>query len=51
VLYAGPAPTLVGVAQINARVPAGLPPEMRRAPIVLTVGGASSRAGVILWIR
>jgi uncharacterized protein (TIGR03437 family) len=51
ILYAGPAPTLVGVAQINARVPGGLAGEIQRAPIVLTIGGASSRTGVILWIR
>jgi uncharacterized protein (TIGR03437 family) len=51
VLYAGPAPTLVGVAQINVRVPADLPEGTQRAAVLVTVGGASSRSGVILWVR
>jgi uncharacterized protein (TIGR03437 family) len=51
VLYAGPAPTLVGVAQINARIPADLPEGTQRAAVVVMVGGASSRSGVVLWVR
>ena len=42
ILYAGPAPTLVGVAQINARIPADVPSGTRRAPVVLTIGGGAS---------
>jgi uncharacterized protein (TIGR03437 family) len=53
VLYAGPAPGLVGVMQVNVRVPADLPltapPE--RASVVLTVGGVDSRTGVVFWAK
>jgi uncharacterized protein (TIGR03437 family) len=49
VLYAGAAPTLVGVAQFNVRIPADLPEG--RASVVVTVAGAASRAGVVLWVR
>ena len=49
ILYAGPAPTLVGVTQVNARVPADAPAG--RAAVVLTVGAASSRSGVVLWVK
>jgi uncharacterized protein (TIGR03437 family) len=50
ILYAGPAPTLVGVAQINARIPATLN-DSSRAALVLTVGAAASRTGVVIWVR
>ena len=49
-LYAGPAPGFLGLMQINARVPSGfLPPGV--LPVVLTVGGAPSQAGVTLAIQ
>lgn len=49
-LYAGPAPGFLGLMQINARVPSGfLPPGV--LPVVLTVGGAASQAGVTLTIQ
>jgi uncharacterized protein (TIGR03437 family) len=51
VSYAGPAPTLVGVAQVNARIPSDLPSGMQRAAVVVAAAGAASRAGVTLWVR
>jgi uncharacterized protein (TIGR03437 family) len=51
VQYAGPAPTLLGVAQINTRIPSDLPEGTQRAAAVVTIGGASSRSGVVLWVR
>lgn len=51
VLYAGPAPTLAGVAQINARIPADLPEGTQRAPVAITIGAVTSRSGVVLWVR
>jgi uncharacterized protein (TIGR03437 family) len=51
VLYAGSAPGLVsGVLQVNARVPAGVSPG-RAVPVVVTVGRASSQAGVTVAVR
>lgn len=49
VLYAGSAPGLVGLTQINARVPGGFAPA-GGVPLVLRVGNTSSQAGVILSI-
>jgi uncharacterized protein (TIGR03437 family) len=53
ILYAGPAPGLVGVTQVNVRVPSDLPVETppERASLVLSVGGATSRDGVVLWVN
>jgi uncharacterized protein (TIGR03437 family) len=51
VLYAGPAPTLLGVTQINIRIPADLPGNSPRAAVVLTIKGAASRPGVVFWVR
>lgn len=50
VLYAGPAPGFPGLTQINARVPAGFLPNGSQ-PVVVTVGGASSQAGVTIALR
>ena len=50
VLYAGPAPGQpVGVLQVNARIPAALPPG--EAPIVLSVAGRPSALGVYVAVR
>jgi uncharacterized protein (TIGR03437 family) len=49
ILYAGPAPTLVGVAQVNTRVPDDIPAG--RAALTLTVAGVSSRSGVVFWVK
>jgi uncharacterized protein (TIGR03437 family) len=48
-LYAGPAPGFPGLMQINAQVPAGfLAPGIQ--PVVLSVGGAMSQAGVTIAV-
>ncbi|MDX2269119.1 MAG: CARDB domain-containing protein [Bryobacter sp.] len=50
ILYAGPAPGLVsGVFQINARIPANVPPGA--APVVVKSGALSSPAGATLAIQ
>jgi uncharacterized protein (TIGR03437 family) len=49
VLYAGAAPqVMAGVFQLNVRVPATLQPGP--APVVVTVGGASSRSDVTITV-
>lgn len=49
-LYAGPAPGFPGLMQINAQVPAGfLAPGIQ--PVVLSVGGAASQAGVTIAVH
>jgi uncharacterized protein (TIGR03437 family) len=50
VLYAGEAPGLVGLLQVNARVPADFP-EGTLGSVVLSVGGAESRVGVTFWVK
>jgi uncharacterized protein (TIGR03437 family) len=53
ILYAGAAPGLVGVSQINARVPADVPldaPQVQ-AGVVVTVGGAASIPGITIWVK
>ncbi|MCX6627462.1 MAG: hypothetical protein NTW28_07520, partial [Candidatus Solibacter sp.] len=51
VLYAGAAPGLVsGVVQINLRIPSGVAPNVA-APLFLTVGPATTPAGVTVSIR
>jgi uncharacterized protein (TIGR03437 family) len=53
VLYSGPAPGLVGVLQVNARVPADVPvassPDL--VSLAVSVGTAASRSGVVLWVK
>jgi uncharacterized protein (TIGR03437 family) len=53
VLYAGPAPGLVGVAQINARVPADLPVSgpVDRVSVTVSAAGSESRQGVTFWAK
>jgi uncharacterized protein (TIGR03437 family) len=49
ILYAGSAPDLIGVLQINARVPGGFVPP-GEAAVVLTVGTATAPA-VTVWLK
>jgi uncharacterized protein (TIGR03437 family) len=50
VQYAGAAPSLpAGVVQINARIPAGLPPG--DAPVVVSVGGVRTTRAVAIAVR
>jgi uncharacterized protein (TIGR03437 family) len=51
VVYAGSAPGLIaGVTQINVQVPEGLP-SGSSAPVVLSIGSATTPAGVTVFIR
>ena len=50
VLFAGGAPGLVGVMQINARIPQGFLPS-GSVPVVLVVGTASSQSGVTVVVK
>jgi uncharacterized protein (TIGR03437 family) len=51
VQYAGDAPSSVGLTQVNARIP-GVPGAKTQAvPVVLTLGGQTSLAGVTIWTR
>jgi uncharacterized protein (TIGR03437 family) len=48
--YAGPAPGFPGLMQINAQIPGGfLAPGIQ--PVVLSIGGAASQAGVTVAIQ
>ncbi len=49
-LYAGTAPTLAGVMQINVRVPAGIKPGSA-VPVVVNIGGVNSPASVTLAVQ
>jgi uncharacterized protein (TIGR03437 family) len=50
ILYAGAAPGMAGVMQVNVRVPTGI--KIGSAvPVVLTIGTASSQPGVTLAVR
>ena len=52
ILYAGAAPGLTGVAQVNVRLPDDLPIQgTERVSVVLKVGSASSRQGVTFWAK
>jgi uncharacterized protein (TIGR03437 family) len=53
VLYAGSAPGLVGVTQFNVRIPPDVPVEgdSDRASIALTIGGLTSRQGIVFWVQ
>ena len=50
VLYAGAAPGLVGVMQLNVRVPGGFAPSGRLA-VELWVGERAAQPGVYVWVR
>ena len=51
VVYAGAAPFQVaGLLQVNARIPDGVAPSAN-APVILTVGSYSSRAGISVAIK
>jgi len=47
--FAGMTPGLVGVFQLNARVPLGATPG--ESPLTVAVRGATSPPGVILWVE
>ncbi len=47
VVYAGAAPDLAAVFQVNVRVPAGISPGSK-VPVVVTIGGAATQPGV--WV-
>jgi uncharacterized protein (TIGR03437 family) len=50
VLYAGGSPGLLeGVLQVNAMVPTAA--RSGRVSVVLTIGGASSQAGALIWVQ
>lgn len=49
ILYAGAAPQMAAIIQINARVPSGTKPG--NEPVVLTIGSASSQPGVTVAIK
>ena len=53
VLYAGPAPGLVGVTQVNARVPVSIPVTgpVDRVSVTVSAGGVESRQGVTFWVK
>jgi uncharacterized protein (TIGR03437 family) len=53
ILYAGAAPGMVGVTQLNVRVPTELPVQgaADRASVSLTIGGVTSRQGIIFWAK
>ena len=50
ILYAGAAPGMAGVMQVNVRVPAGIKTGSA-VPVVLTIGTASSQPGVTLAVQ
>lgn len=50
VLFAGYAPGLVGVVQLNLRLPGQLGTFRRMAQVVWKVGEATNRGGGVLWV-
>jgi uncharacterized protein (TIGR03437 family) len=50
ILYAGRAPGLVGVMQINARLAGGFSPT-GAVPVTLRVNGEVSEANVLIFVR
>jgi uncharacterized protein (TIGR03437 family) len=49
--YAGPAPGFPGLMQINAQIPSGFFLEAGIQPVVLSIAGATSQAGVTIAIQ
>jgi uncharacterized protein (TIGR03437 family) len=47
--YAGAAPGFAGLLQVNARIPQSVPPG-RSVPLVLTIGGHDSQAGLTMAV-
>jgi len=50
ILYAGAAPGLAAVIQVNAKVPYGIKPGSK-VPVVMRIGGATSQAGVTMAVQ
>jgi uncharacterized protein (TIGR03437 family) len=50
ILYAGAAPGLAAVIQVNARVPYGIQPG-RKVPVLMRIGDVMSQPGVTLAVR
>jgi uncharacterized protein (TIGR03437 family) len=50
IFYAGAAPGMVGVIQVNARVPYGTKPGSK-VPLVVRIGKNTSQAGVTLAVK
>lgn len=50
VLYAGPAPGLLGVMQVNARLPGGFLPSGALEAVV-SLSGVSTQAGVTIAVQ
>jgi uncharacterized protein (TIGR03437 family) len=50
ILYAGAAPGLAAVIQVNAKVPYGTKPGSK-VPVVMRIGNATSQAGVTIAVR
>lgn len=50
VLYAGAAPTLAAVFQVNVRIPAGIQPGTQ-VPVVVNIGSAQTQPGVTLAVQ
>jgi uncharacterized protein (TIGR03437 family) len=50
ILYAGAAPGLAGLVQINARVPTDVPPG-EAVPVLVTIGDDTSQTGVTIAVQ
>ena len=50
ILYAGAAPGLAGVIQVNVKVPDGIKPGSQ-VPVVMRIGNATSQAGVTMAVQ
>ena len=50
ILYAGAAPGLAGVIQVNVKVPDGIKPGSK-VPVLMRIGNATSQAGVTMAVQ